>query len=148
MFAQFNSRQLIFTRHVFTLSLAENLNEAGLKELGMESGIFAQGTWRTRWDPYPVWQSYRLANIHHTLKSSTEIGYTVVGLTAETPSKQEFSISALDATTANPCRLSIRCEASKDFREWTDLLKKVEDPKLTSSRSTVERGSSTSGRAG
>ena len=138
MFVKFKPRQL-YNRHQFTLSVAQNLNEAGLKEVGTD------GQWHTASE----WKSYRLAYLG---KNGAEVGYTIIGLVAETLSRQEFSISTLDATTANPCLLSMRVEASKDYGEWTDLLKKVEDPKLTINCSPMAAGLSSApsfgGRAG
>merc|ERR1711865_902157 len=65
-------------------------------------------------------------------KSGGEHFHTVLGVEAETVSRYEYSVNTLEHGT-----MAMRCESSQDFKEWTTLIKNIEDPKLTFHRKSV-----------
>ena len=65
-------------------------------------------------------------------KSGGEHYHTVLGVEAENVTRYEYSVSTLEHGT-----IAMRCESSQDFKEWTTLIKNIEDPKLTFHRKSV-----------
>ena len=98
-----------YVKHEFTLWYAENSGSHG--------------------SSHTAWKSYRMA---YKDKSGGEHFHTVLGVEAETVSRYEYSVNTLEHGT-----MAMRCESSQDFKEWTTLIKNIEDPKLTFHRKSV-----------
>ena len=123
MHAKFKGKSQTYSQHQFSLWLAHNPGKAGLMG-GFMGGFIGE----------PGWKSYRLTYIDKKAGKHVEVGYTILGLEDERdhPERFEFAMNTLDATT-HPCHVSMRCATMKDYTDWKDLLKEMEDPKLANS---------------
>jgi len=98
-----------YVKHEFTLWYAENNGGSG--------------------GSHTAWKSYRMA---YQDKSGGEHYHTVLSVESETMSRYEYSINTLEHGI-----MAMRCESSNDFKEWTTLIKNIEDPKLTFHKKSV-----------
>lgn len=90
-----------YVKHQFSLWLAQCIGDGGWTE----------------------WKSYRIT--YHD-KNEIEYGATVLGVADATLSRYEFSVVTLEHGF-----WSMRCESSKEYKEWTTVIGQIEDPKLT-----------------